>query len=73
MYIFGYTPLHIHLYVPEGLVFLASWPKSAFLSKKRFLTFGVFYQILSLQISFSRFDASFQLKFEDVSGARLND
>ena len=31
-----------------------------------------FWSVLSFRMSFSRLDASFLLKFEDVSGARLN-
>ena len=55
----------IYLDVPEGLVDFAPWPKSAFLSKRRFFDF---WSVVSSQMFFSRFDASFLLKFEDVSG-----
>ena len=53
----------IYLDVPEGLVFLPLSPNLPFLSKRRFFDF---WSVLSLQMSFSRVDASFPLKFEDV-------
>ena len=58
----------IYLDVPEGLVFFPLSPNLPFYRRGVF----DFWNVLSLEMSFSRFDASFLLKFEDVSGARLN-
>ena len=68
IYLYIYYIIYIHLDVPEGLVFFPLSPNLPFYLRGVF----DFWSVLPLEMSFSRFDASFLLMFEDVSGARLN-